>query len=134
MLGRRRDRRPNEDNSWWQKQEGPLDDSLACRTWVVALTLFARAQVVQASIARMNEILTHLTEYQFATVVTAVRRYTTHAAPRRLDLYAPLHSRTMAPAARTALLLHLAAFDATRPELDASSVNPSVSSSRSVPT
>ncbi|MFG2052252.1 NACHT domain-containing protein [Micromonospora sp. NPDC048935] len=107
----------NDDTAWWLDREPEISDRLAVRTWILAVALFARAQVVQACIPQMDAILGRLTNHEIATVMATARRFTVHTSPRRLDLYAPLHNRLITPSALTALLLHLTAFDSTQPEL-----------------
>ncbi|GAA4442629.1 NACHT domain-containing protein [Phytohabitans houttuyneae] len=114
----RQARRNKDDSAWWLRHVPSPGDSLAARTWIVGLALFARAQIVHACVPHMDEILANLTGHDAATIIAATtRRYADNHAPRRLDLYAPLHHRVINPSPLTALLLHLTAFDATRPEL-----------------
>jgi hypothetical protein len=113
----RQARHHNHDSEWWLAQSPADGDSLAARTWLVALALYARAQVVEAGTARMEQLLAGLSDHEAATVIATVDRYCSHAAPRRLDLYEPLHQRVMALSGPAALLLYPVAFDSTRVEL-----------------
>lgn len=111
----RQARHHNHDGGWWREQT-PIDgDNLAVRTWLVAFALYAKADVVEACTARMEELLSQLSGRETATVIATVGRYCSRAAPRRLDLRDSM--RFAALSAPAALLLYNVAFDATRTEL-----------------
>ncbi|WP_349876143.1 hypothetical protein ABIH81_18550 [Micromonospora sp. HUAS YX12] len=107
----------NADVGWWTRQRPPATDPLAARTWLCTLTLRAKAPVVAACIPTADELLSAMSPDHTASVLATVHRFCSQTAPRRLDLYAQLHSRSVRPSPIAALLLYEVAFDTTRPEL-----------------
>jgi hypothetical protein len=106
-----------DDAQWWGAQCPSADDSVAARTWLAALILMAKANVVGACLGQVGELLSAFPAHVSASILEFIRRFYSESAPRRLDLYAPLHGRTLKPSPLTAILLYDAAFDTTRAEL-----------------